>query len=121
MLSLISAVAILDGAEGVQDTRPGMGHDWFWQIEAGCCVYVSSSEGLSSSASCWASAMVLVDTCPTAALIFADPQTLVGAEDAASNERYAAVHAWHFADRATDKQQPLLMGQMNDLEALPRA
>ena len=102
-LSLIPAGALLDGVEGIQDKRPGMGHDCFWQIEAGYCVYVSPSEGLSSSAGCWASAMVHVDTCPIAAPVFADPQTLISAEDAASNERCAAVHAWHFADGATDK------------------
>ena len=103
MLSLIPAGANLNRVEGIQDKRPGMGHDWFWQIEAGYCGYVSPSEGLSSSAGCWASAMVHVDTCPVAAPVFADPQTLVGAEDAASNERCAAVHAWQFADKATDK------------------
>ena len=77
MLALIPAGAVLDGVEGVQDKRPEMDHDWSWQIEAGCCVYVSPSEGCSSSAGCWASAMVLVDTCSTAASIFADPQMLV--------------------------------------------
>ena len=62
---------------------------------------------------------VLVDPRPTAASDFADPQTLVGAEDAASNKRCTAVYVWHFAGQVTDKQLPLLMGQMNDLEAFP--
>ena len=52
MLSLIPAGAVLDGVEGIQNKRPGMGHNWFWQIKAGYCVHVSPSKGLSSSAGC---------------------------------------------------------------------